>query len=249
MNSFLAGKRIVVTRPSEQSGSMREMLETRGATVIEFPTIRIEPPLDPLPLQQALSKLHSFNQIIFTSVNGVNFFWKYFDGPWPDSLRVAAIGPATAAALTTRGIRPDFVPSEYVAEALAGGLGAIQNQTILLPRASGARPTLVELLLSGGAKVTSVTAYETHVNHPPDTAYAALAQGIDAVTFTSGSTVTGFRAVSPDPDIPVTAACIGPITAKVASMAGFKVGIVAKTYTMKGLITALDNYFEQLAQT
>ncbi len=228
---------------------MCEMLETRGASVIEFPTIRIEPPSDPLPLQQAISKLHTFDQIIFTSVNGVKYFWKYFDGTWPTSVRVAAIGPATAAAITARGVTPDFVPSKYVAETLAEELGPVEGQTILLPRASKTRPILAELLQIGGAKVTSVTAYETQVNYPPDSAYAELTEGIDAVTFTSGSTVDGFKAVSPDPEISFIAACIGPITAKAALLAGFKVGIIAKTYTSKGLVTALDNYFEQLAQT
>ncbi|MCY3488126.1 MAG: uroporphyrinogen-III synthase [Bacteroidetes bacterium] len=244
MNSPLAGKQIVVTRPVHQSGTMRQMLEVRGATVVEFPTIRIEPASNPKPLQQALNELATFDRVLFTSVNGVTYTWQHLQHPWPDSVRVAAIGPATAAALNSRGVTPDFVPSEYVAEALASGLGPVQDQSILLLRASKARPTLVELLRAGGAKVTLVTAYETHVNHPPDAAYAALADGADAVTFTSGSTVEGFVAVSPDPKIPVTAACIGPITAQVAADAGFKVAIVAKTYTTEGLVAALEEYFE-----
>lgn len=223
---------------------MRRMLEVRGATIVEFPTIRIEPAPNPKPLQQALNELATFDRVLFTSVNGVTHTWQHLQHPWPDSVRVAAIGPATAAALKSRGVTPDFVPSEYVAEALASGLGSVQDQSILLLRASKARPTLVELLRAGGAKVTLVTAYETHVNHPPDAAYAALADGADAVTFTSGSTVEGFVAVSPDPKIPVTAACIGPITAQVAADAGFKVAIVAKTYTTEGLVAALEEYFE-----
>ena len=178
---------------------MRRMLEVRGATIVEFPTIRIEPASNPKPLLKALSELATFDRVLFTSVNGVTYTWQHLQHPWPDSVRVAAIGPATAAALNSRGVTPDFVPSEYVAEALASGLGSVQDQSILLPRASKARPALVELLRAGGAKVTLVTAYETHVNHPPDAAYAALADGADAVTFTSGSTVEGFVAVSPDP--------------------------------------------------
>lgn len=244
MNSSLAGKRIAVTRPVHQSGTMRRMLEVRGATIVEFPTIRIEPASNPKPLLQALSELATFDRVLFTSVNGVTHTWQHLQHPWPDSVRVAAIGPATAAALNSRGVTPDFVPSEYVAEALASGLGSVQGQSILLPRASKARPALVELLHAGGAKVTLVTAYETHVNHPSDTAYAALAGGADAITFTSGSTVEGFVAVSPDLKIPVTAACIGPVTAQVAADAGFKVAIVAKTYTTEGLVTALEEYFE-----
>ncbi len=249
MNSPLTGKRIAVTRPAHQSGSMCRMLQDRGATIVEFPTIRIEPVSNPKPLQRALRKLDTFDRVLFTSVNAVTHTWQFLTFPWPDTVRVAAIGPATAAALTSRGVKLDFIPSEYVAEALATGLGPIHGESILLPRASKVRPALVELLCAGGANVTSVTAYETHVNHPPDAAYAALAIGADAITFTSGSTVDGFVAVTPDPRPPLTAACIGPVTAQVAAEAGFHVTIVAKTYTTEGLITALEEYFEEFVQT
>jgi len=244
VNSPLAGKRITVTRPQYQSDAIRQMLEARGAIAIEFPTIRIEPASNPYPLLHALKTLHSFDRVIFTSVNGVFHTWQHLQDPWPESIPVAAIGPATAAALHVRGVTPDFIPSEYIAESLASGLQSVRNQTILLPRASKTRPALVELLQKRGAQVTTVTAYETHLNHPPDTAYAELAHGTDAVTFTSSSTVEGFMAASPDFDTSVTAACIGPITAKMATAAGFRVVVVAKIYTTEGLVTALEDYFE-----
>lgn len=228
---------------------MCQMLEARGAKVLEFPTIRIEPASDLRPLLQALNELDDFDRVIFTSVNGVMHTWQNLKRPWPDPVRVAAIGPATAAALRSRNVEPDFVPSEYVAEALASGLGSVRDHRILLPRASRARPALAELLKSGGAHVRTVTAYETHVNRPPEAAYAALADGTDAITFTSGSTVEGFAALFPSPSTPVTAACIGPITAQVASRSGFEVAVIAKTYTTEGLVTALEEYFEKLEQT
>lgn len=248
MNSSLRGKRITVTRPQDQSATMFQMLQARGAMVIPFPTIRIESPTDSRPLAQALRELDTFQRVIFTSVNGVAYTWKYLQRSWPDSVRVAAIGPATATALRMRGVTPDFVPSKYIAEALAEGLTSVQDQKILLPRASRSRPALARLLRAAGANVTAVTAYETHMNHPGDTAYAALAHGTDIVTFTSGSTVEGFAAVAPDSRLPVTAACIGPITTRVATKVGFKVAVVAKIYTTKGLVTALEEYFEQLQQ-
>lgn len=228
---------------------MCQMLKARGAKVLEFPTIRIEPASDPGPLLQALNELDNFDRVIFTSVNGVMHTWQNLERPWPDSVHVAAIGPATAAALRSRNVEPDFVPSEYVAEALASGLGSVRDQRILLPRASRARPALSELLQKGGAQVRTVTAYETHVNRPPEAAYAALADGTDAITFTSGSTVEGFAALFPSPSTPMTAACIGPITAQVASKSGFKVAVIAKTYTTEGLVTALEEYFEKFEQT
>ena len=228
---------------------MCQMLEARGAKVLEFPTIRIEPASDLRPLLQALNELDNFDRVIFTSVNGVMHTWQNLESPWPDSVRVAAIGPATAAALRSRNVEPDFVPSEYIAEALASGLGSVHDQRILLPRASRTRPALVDLLRERGAQVRTVTAYETHVNRPPEAAYAAFADGADAITFTSGSTVEGFAALFPSLDTPVTAACIGPITAEVASRSGFNVVVIAKTYTTEGLVTALEEYFEKFEQT
>ena len=249
MTSALAGKRIMITRPAEQAGPMCQLLAAKGATIVAFPTIRIEPALHPERLQNALSQLTSFDRAIFTSVNGVVHTWRYLNHPWPKSVPVAAIGPATACALTERGVTPDFVPSEYVAEALAHGIGSVRGQTILLPRASQARPILVDLLRAAGARVAAVTAYETQVNHPPGTAFAALATGADIVTFTSGSTVQGFVAVTSDLRIHLNAACIGPITAQIAAEAGFTVSVVAKTYTTEGLVIALEEYFEELEHT
>ena len=219
------------------------MLEERGAIPVKFPTIRIRPVSDRRPLLQALRELKSFDWVIFTSVNGVVHTWDHLQGHWPESVRVAAIGPATAGALRERGVVPDFVPSEYIAESLAEGIGSVRDQAILLPRASQVRPALVQLLQEGGAQVTSVTAYETCVNRPSPAAHASLTDGVDAVTFTSGSTVEGFASVSPDMGASVNAACIGPVTARVAAKSGFNVIAVAKTYTTEGLVIALEDYF------
>lgn len=249
MTSALAGKRILVTRPAEQAGPICQLFTDKGATIIAFPTIRIEPRLHPEQLQDALSQLTLFDRAIFTSVNGVVHTWRHLHHPWPKSVPVAAIGPATASALRERGVTPDFVPSEYVAEALAHGLGSVRGQTILLPRAFGARPVLVDLLRAAGARVVAVTAYETRVNHPPGAAFAALATGADIVTFTSGSTVDGFVAVTSGLRIHLNAACIGPVTAQIAAEAGFTVSVVAKTYTTEGLVIALEEYFEELEHT
>jgi len=245
----LAGKRIVVTRPAEQSASIRQMLQARGAEVIEFPTVRIEPASHPQPLQDALSRLETFDRIIFTSVNGVKHTWRWISCPWPPSIKVAAIGPATASALRAHHVEPDVIPSEYIAEALVSSLGCVQDQTILLPRASKTRPALLDLLRQAGAKVTAVTAYETHVNRPPDDAYVSLVPSVDVVTFTSGSTIEGFIELTSDMNLLFTTACIGPITAKAAISAGLQVHIIANTYTSEGLVTAIENYFEELEPT
>lgn len=246
MNNPLSGKRIAVTRPVHQSDGMCRRLKARGAIIIEFPTVRIQPTPNPQPLKDALSRLESFDRVIFTSVNGVNYCWRYMNSPWPRSVKVAAIGPATAAALRSRDVIPNVVPSEYIAESLVSSLGSVNHEAILLPRASRTRPALAHLLQQGGADVTCVTAYETHLNHPPNSAYADLTNGVDIVTFTSGSTVDGFLKVTSNLNVSVTAACIGPITAQVAIDAGLDVPIVADTYTSEGLVTAIENYFEHL---
>ena len=246
--NLLAGKRIVVTRPTKQATSICGMLRERGAEVIEFPTVRIEPASDPQPLLNALRKLNSYDRVFFTSVNGVEHTWEHVQPPWPASTKVAAIGPATASALRTRHVEPDVVPSEYVAEALACSLGSVQDQTILLPRASKTRPALFNLLTQAGAKVTSVTAYETHVNRPTDDAYASLKPHVDVVTFTSGSTVEGFIQMTSHLNLMFTTACIGPITADVAIGAGLQAPIIADTYTSEGLVTAIEHYFDELEQ-
>ena len=241
----LAGKRIVVTRPAKQSASLCRMLQERGAEVIEFPTVRIEPASQPQPLQDKLNQLETFDRVIFTSVNGVEHAWRRLPCPWPPSIKVAAIGPATASALRARNIEPDVIPSEYLAEALVSSLGCVKDEAILLPRASKTRPALVDLLRQAGAKVTPVTAYETHVNRPPNKAFASLVPSVDVVTFTSGSTIEGFLQLTSDMNLLYMTACIGPITAQVAISAGLQVPIIADTYTSEGLVTAIENYFEE----
>ncbi|MBA3826981.1 MAG: uroporphyrinogen-III synthase, partial [Ktedonobacterales bacterium] len=161
--------------------------------------------------------------------------------------RVAAIGPATAAALRERGLRPDFIPTEFVAEAVAAQIGNVAGQCILLPRADIARPALAMLLRDAGATVDEVAAYRT-ITPPlePEAVTQALRDPWpDAITFTSSSTVRGFVAALGGRD-PVEAlagiviACIGPITADTAQSYGLEPDVVATEYTMEGLTAALS---------
>ncbi|MCY4234134.1 MAG: uroporphyrinogen-III synthase [Bacteroidetes bacterium] len=244
MNKSLSGKRIAVTRPVHQSDEICKLLKARGAVIIKFPTVRIVATSNPQPLKEAFSRLESFDRVIFTSVNGVIHSWQYVTPPWPKSVKVAAIGPATASALRDKNVVVDVVPSEYIAEALVSSLGPVNREAILLPRASKTRAALAELLQQGGAEVTCVTAYETHLNQPSDSALAMLAHGVDIVTFTSGSTVHGYMEVTSNMNLSATVACIGPITAQVATDEGLNVDIIADTYTSEGLVTAIENYFE-----
>lgn len=243
MSNALRGKRILVTRPEAQANGLCEQLSASGAHPVRFPTIRLEPMSDIRPLQRVLQRLPSYDWVIFTSVNGVTYTWQALTGAWSRAVRVAAIGPATGNALQARGVTPDFVPQEFRAERIARDLEAVEGNAVLLLRAESARPVLADMLRERSASVTEVAVYRTLVNRPPATAYAALEKGVDAITFTSSSTVEGYTAVIGRPPGNSLVACIGPVTAQTARDHGFRVGAVAREYTTGGLVQALREYF------
>jgi uroporphyrinogen-III synthase len=265
----LAGKRILVTRPRAQAAALGHQLAALGAEPIFFPTIEIAPLEDYAALDHAIGSLSRYRWIIFTSVNGVVAFWKRLGlagrQDLPD-LKVAAIGPATAQALAQRGVRAHFIPAEYVAEAIAEGIGDVTGQWVLLPRADIAREALAVELGRRGAIVHETAAYRTLPAPPDPHGLAELRRGVDAITFTSSSTVRNFvlligagrRSVEAAddgqigrPGLPALSlgraamACLGPITAQTAREVGLPVDVVAKEYTVEGLVAALAEYFSR----
>lgn len=251
MSRPLEGRRIVVTRPRED-GRLRRLLEAEGAEVVEFPTIRIAPAADYGPLDAALRRIGDYGWIVFTSRNGVAAVVERLavQGSTPASLRaarLAVIGPGTDEALRDRGLRAELSPGEFRAEALVEAFRGhdLRGVRILLPRAAVARDVLPEGLRALGAAVEVVPAYRTEVEdaHAPDVIAAVRAGRIDAVTFTSSSTVRHFLQLA-GPDAfrglaHVLVACIGPVTAETARASGLRVGVVATTYTLDGLVDAL----------
>jgi len=217
-----------------------------GAVPIEFPVIAIAPPEVGGPLDRAITQLASFDWIVFTSVNGVKHFWSRMGDKLPNSKsqipKVAAIGPATAEALHRRGVKVNLMPTEYRAEAILDKIGDVSGQRILLPRADIARPALAEGLQALGAHVEEVAAYHTIRGNPSPAAFDALRAGVDVITFTSSSTVRYFVALTAGLDYgdPVIA-CIGPVSATTARESGLRVDVVAKKYTIDGLLDALCN--------
>jgi uroporphyrinogen-III synthase len=251
MTHPLAGKRIIVTRPEAQSGGIVANLREVGARPILFPTIQIAPLLDNGALDAALQDVRGYDWVIFTSVNGVLAAAARMDAlgvPFAalNTPEVAAIGPATTAALTDRGVRVSLSPSEYVAEEIVHELRArhdLAGLRILLPRADVARAVLREQLMAGGAIVNEVPTYRTIRGEPDTQAFVEVRRGADWITFTSSSTVRHFFELLGDEARRVAAgaqiACIGPITAATAREYGLRVAVVAERYTVSGLLNAL----------
>lgn len=252
----LFGKTFVITRPEEQSEAFMSGLLERGAEPFLFPVIETLPPEDWKPLDTAIQRLDSYDGLIFTSVNGVKFFMRRLKEKGKDirelkGLRLYAIGSKTEKAVNALGINVDVVPESFVAESLIESMGKenIKGKKFLLPRAAVARETLPDQLRAQGAEVDVAPAYQT-VRPQTDTGelIRRLKEGtIDAVTFTSSSTVTHFMGLVGTDLLPqlkkIAVACIGPVTAKTADKAGLNVDIMAEEYTVDGLIAALEKHF------
>lgn len=254
----LFGRRIVVTRSPEQAGELIDMLEERGAEAIAAPTIRIGPPDDLGALDRACAAAGTFDWIVFTSANAVDYFMSRLmaqsDVRELKGVRICTIGPSTASRLSRYGIRVDLTPSEYRAEAVAEGLkalGAVKGMRFLLPRADIARELLADELRGAGAEVVEVAAYKTTLAGPDndqDIYRMLLDRQIDAVTFTSASTVKNFctifgRDQAADLLRATVVASIGPVTAEAAQQLDIATAVMPERYTIPDLVDALVDYF------
>jgi uroporphyrinogen III methyltransferase/synthase len=252
----LAGKRIVITRPREQADGLVAALRALGAEPILAPVIAIEPLPDLARLRAALDDPSAYRWIVFTSRNAVDVVvdhmaeWRI---PVEGLVRtaVAAVGPATGAALRQHGIEPALVPDRFVAEDLLAALareGGLPGARVLLPQAEDARPVLADGLRALGAGVEAIAIYRTGAA-PGDFGPLAgelTAGRIDAVTFTSASTVRRFvELVGEDAAraATYTAVTIGPVTEAAAAAAGLARIISATPFTTAGLIAALVAHF------
>ncbi len=246
----LLGKRVLITRARDQAGALVDRLAELGAEPIEFPTIQIIPPQDFGPLDAAIGRLPAYDWVIFTSVNGVAFFWERLAATGKnaralDHAQIGAIGPATAQALMQCGLRVHFTPTQFIAESILDTIGNVAGKRILLPRADIAREALADGLRKRGALVDEIAAYRTvPARLSPDLRDAVLGGRIDIATFTSSSTVRNFVHALGGID-PAEAlrgaqiACIGPITAQTARELGLRVDIIAKEHTIEGLVKAI----------
>ena len=253
----LFGRGVVITRPEAQAEGFAELLRNQGARVIHFPVIRIAPPPSWDTLDRALERLEEYRWIVFTSANGVSYFFRRLRERGGDlrdlkGIRIAAIGPATAAAVDRLGLRVDLVPEEYVSEGVVKAFARedLRDCRVLLPRAEEARDVIPEGLRAMGASCDVATAYRTVRSDRDASELAPLfSQGrIDVITFTSPSTVTHFLGImGPEFHLPakVRVACIGPVTEAAARRAGLPVDIFQERYTIPGLVEALAAFFSR----
>jgi uroporphyrinogen III methyltransferase/synthase len=254
-NRPLFGQRIVVTRTRDQASELSRQLLELGAEVLEIPTIKIEPPDNKDGLKDALLGLHEYDWVVFTSPNGVTTFFDYFFKAFDDlrdigGVKIAAVGPATAAKLKELHLKVDAMPEEYVSLRIAKALTdyeSIDNLRILLMRAEIANRELPKELETLGAIVDDVASYRTVPETEDRNGAAAklIENGADWITFTSSSTVENFHARFNLPEIlkrfPKTkVVSIGPETTKTLEALGVKPTVEAKPHNLSGMVNAIQ---------
>jgi len=254
----LLGKNIVITRSRAQASDLVQRLSRLGAYCRQCPTIEPAPPSDPTPLNTAIDHLEDYDWIVFTSVNGVAYFFDRLFARNRDvrslgHLHTAAIGPATAKTMGQYGLSADVLPKTYQAESLVEAFAdqEMKGTKVLLPRALQARAILPRELRGMGASVDEVAAYQTRQSseNAAEILDDLASHAIDMITFTSSSTVTNFMQLLPprkslDLIRKATIACIGPITAETARSLGLRVDIEAREYTIEGLCEAIVDYYQ-----
>ncbi len=251
----LAGKTVLVTRASGQNHEFTQMLRSRGAQTIEMPTLEIVPPSSWQELDTQIERLSDFDWLILTSTNGVEYFFGRLHHAGKDSralagVKIAVVGQKTAKSLEQYGIIPDFIPPNFVADALISNFPmSVASQRILFPRVeTGGREVLVQEFTNLGATVVEVAAYQSRCPIEIDpTALAALeSQQVDIITFASSKTVkyfcqlVGGRLRSGWQDR-VWIASIGPQTSATCRSLLGKVDVEASEYTLPGLVAALES--------
>jgi uroporphyrinogen III methyltransferase / synthase len=259
----LSGRTVMITRARAQAAEFAAALEGFGARVVACPTIEIVAPESYALLDEAIENLFGYDWIIFTSANGVEYFLRRLEAAGKDaceldSLRVCAIGDATAERLVSAHVHVDVVPQKFQAEGVfaalenyVGGREQFKNLNFLLPRAAVARDFLPRALEEAGARVDVVPAYRTVRPETTDRARVEamlVGGGVDCVTFTSSSTVHNFAQLFDTRDLRplltgVRVACIGEITSATAAEYGLRTDIQPTEFTAPALARAIAEFF------
>ena len=251
----LFGQRVVVTRTREQASELTRQLHDLGAEVLEIPTIKIVPPEERVALVEALNGIGDYDWLIFTSPNGVTAFFEYFFKAYEDvralgNVRIAAVGPATAAKIKEHHLRVDVMPDQYLTKKVASaisGFESVENLRFLMLRAQVANPELPKTLEEMGAIVDDVAVYKTEPETEDRNGAAArlLEEGADWITFTSSSTVENFHARFDLPKLlqafpQMKTISIGPETSKALAALGLEPTVEARQHTIDGIVKALQ---------
>lgn len=259
ISSVLAGKRVVVTRPTnsdaKKSDALAEGLQKYGAHLISIPAIQLVPLASSAELETVSARLGDFDWLIFTSPNAVEFFWSQTPDRTANSLaagtKVAAVGPATRDALVQYGVRVDAMPDEYLGTEILSSLGELSGKRILLPRSAKGGSELPAQFRASGAVVEEIALYTPMPQTLSEVDRSTLASGVDVITFASGSAVRAIvNELRADERFTnfwstVIVACIGPTTAAAAHQEGLEVQVVAEEHSAPGLVAALIAYFEK----
>ncbi len=263
----LEGRTVLITRARAQAADFADELELYGARVVACPTIEIVAPESYAPLDEAIENIYGYDWLIFTSVNGVEYFMGRLealghDVSELDELRVCAIGEATAVRLREAHVHVDVIPVQFKAEGVyaalenfVGGREHLANLNFLIPRAAVARDYLPRALEESEARVDVVAAYRTVRPATTDRARveAMLVGGaVDCITFTSSSTVANFAQLFDTIDLrpllrDIAVACIGDITAHTAADYGLCAVIQPQEFTIPALARAIADYYSKLA--
>jgi uroporphyrinogen III methyltransferase / synthase len=254
----LTGLTLLVTRSAGQAPAFRQSLEAQGATVLEMAALEIGPPSSWVALDGAIAQIHTFDWLFLTSANGVDYFFERLLAQGKDAralagVKIAVVGRKTATSLKARGLTPDFIPPNYIADALVEHFPDRENlskQRCLFPRVeSGGREALVQKLTAQGAIVVEVPAYQSQCPTviEPQILEALHQQRVDIITFASSKTVEFFWQLlhqAPHSDWAkilksVKVASIGPQTSKTCQTLLGRVDIEAQEYTLDGLIQSI----------
>ncbi|WP_163553176.1 uroporphyrinogen-III synthase [Candidatus Frankia alpina] len=253
----LFGWTVLVPRTKEQAAILSDLLRSHGASPLEVPTIAVEPPRTAAPMERAIGGLVTgrYQWVVFTSVNAVRAVQEKVEERSLDArafagVKVAAIGEATAEALRAFGIRPDLIPSgQQSSEGLLENWPEYDESLdlldrVLLPRADIATETLVAGLKDRGWQVDDVTAYRTVRAAPPPAPIREALKGgrVDAVVFTSSSTVRNLVGIAGKPHETTVIAVIGPATAATAQELGLRVDLQAPEASIPALVGALAEF-------
>lgn len=245
----LAGQTILVTRAKEQAQSLSTLIRKYGGTPLEVPLIAFKRPSNQEHIEQVKLALWRYQWLIFTSANGVRFFFENnqpFNKRSRSEVKIAVVGKKTEQMLQQFEITADLVPADYVAEGLVAALsGKVKKgDHIVVARGNLGRPLIIDELRQLGTYVEDLTVYETYWPKINSTFSDIIRQRPSYITFTSSSTIKHFVKALEQVNLDIATieskiVCIGPVARKTAIQAGLKVEIMPSTYTIEAMIHAM----------